>query len=191
METCQNPGCKLRYDPSSNSDEACVYHSGKVIFHDIKKGWACCNEVRYDWEEFEKIPGCTRGPHSNVKPDTEFFKSETVAVATSSLQRPDAPVVRSIDDFEREEEKRQTEKKAKQDAEAASRPQQSGGLRVCKNFGCNKKYTEGQEDGCNYHRGAPMFHDLRKYWTCCNAESWDWDGFMALPTCASGRHSPK
>lgn len=189
MISCKNPGCKLSYDPSTSPDDACSYHPGKVIFHDIKKGWTCCNEVRYDWDEFEAIPGCTRGPHSSVKPTTEFFKSDTVSRADQALDRPEAPKIRSIEDFEREEQAKQEERKAKQ---AAERPVADvGGLRTCKHFGCNKKYQTGEEDGCKYHTGAPGFHDLRKFWTCCEAESWDWDGFMALPTCASGRHSPK
>jgi len=192
MNICQNPGCKKQFDPEANSSEACSYHPGKVIFHDIKKGWTCCNEVRYDWDEFERIEGCTRGPHSLTKPDTEFFKSGTVDRAAQGAQRSDGPVPRSIEDFEREEEKRQAERKAKLDAERAAKPAaKAGDIVACKHFGCQKKYTVGQEEGCKYHAGAPMFHDLRKFWTCCNAESWDWDGFMALPTCASGRHSPK
>jgi len=44
---------------------------------------------------------------------------------------------------------------------------------------------------CNHHSGEPVFHDLKKYWTCCKKETWDWDDFMALPTCAVGKHIPK
>lgn len=37
------------------------------MFHDLKKGWTCCNTVVYSWDEFEKIKGCKLGKHSNVK----------------------------------------------------------------------------------------------------------------------------
>lgn len=37
---------------SENGPEACNYHSGKPLFHDLKKGWTCCNMIVYDWDEF-------------------------------------------------------------------------------------------------------------------------------------------
>ena len=55
---CKRPGCKEYFEDSSNTGTSCVFHSGKPIFHDIKKGWECCGKIVYDWEEFEKIKGC-------------------------------------------------------------------------------------------------------------------------------------
>ena len=72
METklilCKRPGCGKYYNPDDNTDgTACRFHPGKPIFHDIKKGWDCCGVVVYDWDEFQKIPGCAMGVHSNEK----------------------------------------------------------------------------------------------------------------------------
>lgn len=50
---------------------------------------------------------------------------------------------------------------------------------------------ENGEEACKYHKGAPVFHDLKKYWSCCGKETHDWDEFMKLPTCCTGWHSPK
>ena len=72
------------YKESENSGAACRFHSGKPIFHDLKKGWSCCQSVAYEWDEFEKIQGCCMGkmkftidfflgPHSDEKHDTEFW----------------------------------------------------------------------------------------------------------------------
>ena len=56
----------------------------------------------------------------------------------------------------------------------------------CKNKGCQKTFTEEEnkeENCCHFHSGEPIFHDLKKYWSCCKQETWDWDSFMKLPTC--------
>ena len=63
---------------------------------------------------------------------------------------------------------------------------------MCGNKGCTKKHfidDENADDACNYHTGEPVFHDLKKYWSCCTTKvTYDWDDFMKLPTCAVGRH---
>ena len=50
------------------------------------------------------------------------------------------------------------------------------------------KEEENNDEACHYHPGEPIFHDIKKFWTCCKAESYDWDDFMKLPTCAVGKH---
>ena len=47
---CKRPGCKKNYSEANNSDHACAFHNGNPIFHDLKKGWTCCNVIVYDWE---------------------------------------------------------------------------------------------------------------------------------------------
>ena len=34
---CLRPGCGKDYFEKDNNDNACKYHPGKAIFHDIKK----------------------------------------------------------------------------------------------------------------------------------------------------------
>ena len=63
---------------------------------------------------------------------------------------------------------------------------------ICGNKGCVKRtFTDEeneQENPCSYHSGEAVFHDLKKYWSCCNPNgkgkvAYDWDEFMLLPTC--------
>jgi len=191
---CQNPGCQKDYLETENSDTACRYHPGKPIFHDVKKGWACCARVVYDWDEFARIEGCETGRHSDVKRSTEFQASQIVDTAQRALDRDvrNRPI-RNIEDYDREEEEKQ--KRLKEAAEA--RPQipdvTPDGKYKCANFGCNQPYdpADNSEDSCHYHTSGPMFHDVKKFWTCCNATSWDWDDFQRLPTCSVGVHRPK
>lgn len=80
---CKRNGCRKKYDPSINQPTSCNHHPGKPIFHDLKKGWTCCNKIVYDWDEFEKIPTCAVDSHVDVvvQEGGEFFKSNTVATA--------------------------------------------------------------------------------------------------------------
>ena len=71
---CLRLGCMKKYKASENSETACSYHNGKPIFHDLKKGWTCCNQIVYDWDEFKLLKGCQVGSHSNVKPESQKEK---------------------------------------------------------------------------------------------------------------------
>uniref|UniRef100_A0A667WT16 Zgc:92429 n=1 Tax=Myripristis murdjan TaxID=586833 RepID=A0A667WT16_9TELE len=66
---CYNRGCGQRFDSDQNDDGACLFHPGVPIFHDALKGWSCCKKRTTDFSEFLSIQGCTRGRHSNEKPE--------------------------------------------------------------------------------------------------------------------------
>ena len=42
--------------------------------------------------------------------------------------------------------------------------------KLCYNRGCGKQYNprENLEEGCQFHPGAPFFHEGFKGWTCCD-----------------------
>lgn len=42
-----------------------------------------------------------------------------------------------------------------------------------------------------YHPGVPNFRDGCKSWSCCGAKAYDWEEFLALPTCTTGRFSAR
>ncbi len=42
---CTRKGCLKPYTEEENEEGSCVYHPGKPIFHDTKKGWDCCNKL--------------------------------------------------------------------------------------------------------------------------------------------------
>jgi hypothetical protein len=69
----------------------------------------------------------------------------------------------------------------------------ASGKAKCTNKGCQKEFelAENDEHACKYHPGDPMFSNLKKFWTCCKKEAYDWDDFMKLPLCTVGKHNPK
>ncbi|OQR86374.1 hypothetical protein ACHHYP_10608 [Achlya hypogyna] len=65
---CVNYGCQAEYFVDINNDKSCAHHAGAPVFHDSGKYWSCCpKEVKYDFDEFLKVPGCTVGPHKDVR----------------------------------------------------------------------------------------------------------------------------
>ena len=87
VKKCKRPGCTKSYKDSENSAISCKFHSGKPIFHDLKKGWSCCNIIVYEWDEFQKIEPCCTGLHSDQIEDTEFWRSQTVQNASNALEK--------------------------------------------------------------------------------------------------------
>ena len=199
QKKCRRPGCNKMYLESENSDTNCLYHPGKPIFHDLKKGWDCCGKIAWEWPEFEKIVGCTKGRCTDDKSvaQKEFYSSQTVAHASNAIKKADLTVVKTAADFNAEEQKKK-EEKAAAEAKLEQKPvmTKDGKRCVCGNKGCTKKSFLPEENGpeaCNYHPGEPIFHDIKKYWSCCTASkpAYDWDDFMKIPTCAVGEHIMK
>lgn len=67
------------------------------------------------------------------------------------------------------------------------------GKHICANKGCTKRSFKPEDADltCSFHSGDAIFHDLKKYWSCCNKIAYDWDEFTALPTCQTGTHLMK
>eukprot|EP00512_Aurantiochytrium_limacinum_P008484 CAMPEP_0171549632 /NCGR_PEP_ID=MMETSP0960-20121227/6554_1 /TAXON_ID=87120 /ORGANISM="Aurantiochytrium limacinum, Strain ATCCMYA-1381" /LENGTH=337 /DNA_ID=CAMNT_0012098353 /DNA_START=53 /DNA_END=1066 /DNA_ORIENTATION=+ len=62
----------------------------------------------------------------------------------------------------------------------------------CEHFGCQKWYAESENNdhACRYHSKPPVFHDTRKFYSCCEDKvAWDWDSFEAIEGCCVGPHS--
>ncbi len=210
---CLRPGCRIKYTEEENNDTACYYHDGNPIFHDIKKGWTCCNIIKYDFDEFMKIKGCKVGSHSDVKPQTsnnQFYKSNTVSNAEKGINKFDnndknkqgdivkpteqGKPVKDIKEFEEELRKAEEEKKKKEAQKPKEILKNKEGKYYCGNAGCSTKLYDPEnniEGDCKHHLGQPVFHDRKKYWNCCKQEAYDWDDFMKLPECVVGKHSPK
>ena len=75
---------------------------------------------------------------------------------------------------------------------AASGPGSSGGALRCKNYGCQAEFDEAcnDETSCRHHTMPPVFHDLRKWWGCCEDKKFtSFEELLALPGCAVGKHS--
>lgn len=102
---CRNFGCTQKFEEAENSDTACRHHQAPPTFHDLKKGWQCCStKMVYDWDEFERIEPCAVGRHSAVAPTAQFAQSPTVAAAEGAAAAGApapvaAPILKSIDDY--------------------------------------------------------------------------------------------
>lgn len=192
---CVRNGCKKRYLESENHEKACHHHPGKPIFHDLKKGWTCCNQIVYDWDEFQNLRPCAFDRHTNIeiKPEneSEFYKSNTVTNAQKALDK-EKIVIKSIDDYNKaeDEKKKLVQENIQQEKKIFYNEKN---LCKCINKGCGMEFDEktNNEEACSYHPGNPIFHDLKKYWSCCGKETYDWDEFMKLPKCSKGKHVPK
>lgn len=161
-----------------------------------------------------------QGLHNDEKQSADFWQSSTVTHASNgkyqilsnflicihaALEKERIAQMKTADDFNKElEEKKKKEEEAK--AQTEKQPvviitivlilqmTKDGSKFICANKGCSKKSFAQEENGdqeCNFHTGDPVFHDLKKYWSCCQKVTFDWDDFMKLPTCAVGSHQIK
>ncbi len=68
------------------------------------------------------------------------------------------------------------------------------GMCKCINKGCQIVYDPklNSSDSCTFHPGKAVFHDAKKYWSCCetkNKVAYDFDEFLAIPGCETGFHT--
>jgi CHORD len=98
LVACTHFGCKQRFPPDGPYPD-CIYHAKPPVFHETAKYWACCpGKKAYDWEDFERIPGCQRGICTRVKPaasDKMFLGGTDLREAANG----GAVKLKSIDDF--------------------------------------------------------------------------------------------
>nr|XP_018900687.1 PREDICTED: cysteine and histidine-rich domain-containing protein 1 [Bemisia tabaci] len=64
---------------------------------------------------------------------------------------------------------------------------------LCYNKGCGNRFdpNANTEDSCQYHPGAPIFHDAYKSWSCCKKKSTDFTEFLNTKGCTRGKHNPE
>jgi len=130
-----------------------------------------------------KITGCSIGIHSDVKMTRELPKEEDASCLATPIPAsemiPKSVVVVS-----------ETEPTKAENLQPFLTP---GGFYKCVHAGCGKEYSPDSNgnESCHFHSGKAGFRDTRKFWSCCNASSYDWDEFMKIPTCCIGSHQPK
>ncbi|CAF91127.1 unnamed protein product, partial [Tetraodon nigroviridis] len=202
---CYNKGCGQEFDVQQNQDGSCLFHPGVPIFHDALKGWSCCRKRTTDFSEFLSIQGCTRGRHSNEKPQRPeaseragakpaeiiYQGPQPAQAAQRDRPSPDEPrtelplkVAPSLAQALEELHLSRKAEREKQDAPAIL-----PGTR-CKNPGCKTVYQgpETEGDSCRHHPGAPVFHEGFKSWSCCSIRTTDFSSFLEQRGCSSGSH---
>uniref|UniRef100_A0A0F8B449 Cysteine and histidine-rich domain-containing protein 1 n=1 Tax=Larimichthys crocea TaxID=215358 RepID=A0A0F8B449_LARCR len=209
---CYNKGCGVKFDANQNKDDSCLFHPGVPIFHDALKGWSCCRKRTTDFSEFLSIKGCTRGRHSNEKPQ-EPLRPE-VSSDKGEIKQTNGPEIiyqgpKSAEKLQKErpssdEPKIKLPQKVspsltqvleKLDLNKKEEEQKKESQTVmpgtrCKNAGCKTAY-EGPKtnaDVCAHHPGVPVFHEGYKYWSCCCIKTIDFNAFLDQKGCTSGKH---
>jgi cysteine/histidine-rich domain-containing protein len=209
--SCYNRGCGKKFNPRDNPPDSthCIHHPGAPFFHDAYKGWSCCNKKCTDFTEFLNTPGCTKGPHSNVKPeepesitgkkDNRDLKGQLKDFAgneskpnlplAAKLARPcfdSTPLVRL------KPTKVATLKAPNPVAEQNGNESKSDEIadgECCKNGGCKASFgSESANAPCIYHPGVPIFHEGMKFWSCCQRKTSDFQAFLDQAGCMEGQH---
>mmetsp|Transcript_1752 Transcript_1752/g.2479 ORF Transcript_1752/g.2479 Transcript_1752/m.2479 type:complete len:309 (+) Transcript_1752:193-1119(+) len=91
---CKRFGCQKRYDPATNGPESCRHHVKPPVFHETRKFWACCpDQIAWDWDSFQAIPGCAVAAHSDTREGRSFLGGSDVRaeMEKSGPQRIDQP----------------------------------------------------------------------------------------------------
>ncbi|EDV24959.1 uncharacterized protein TRIADDRAFT_25566 [Trichoplax adhaerens] len=199
---CHNKGCGKKYRESDNSDDACIFHPGKPVFHDAYKSWSCCKQRSTDFTVFLNYPGCTRSHHCNIKPQAEKLEVTTKLQPGEVIEVNNQP--KKIQERPRQDEptmqlkaivapslksaldKKQTvsEKEADPSADKISEGT------PCQNRGCKCSFSTQKDiqKECVHHPGYPIFHEGMKYWSCCNKKTSDFTEFLNQKGCATGQH---
>ncbi|KAJ3236847.1 hypothetical protein HDU81_010313 [Chytriomyces hyalinus] len=202
-QLCSNKGCGKRFNPSDNGNTSCEHHPGAPVFHDALKGWSCCSKRVIEFDEFMKIGGCAVGPHVASSGETKVVEAaekkekpaptavvdgkevygsagpaapaKANAAAASSAPATPTPAVAAV---------REEDLADKADAVI------SNGT-VCKRKACGYAFqgTDACRTGeCVFHSGSPVFHEGSKGWSCCSRKVLEFDEFLKIQGCKTGKH---
>ncbi|KWU46497.1 chord-domain-containing protein [Rhodotorula sp. JG-1b] len=210
LATCTRRGCGQQFDPANNGDAACSFHPGGPVFHEGLKSYSCCSGVNKpvtDFDDFMKIPPCATGSHSleapegapKVAPRVESAPTSTTAdgkevygnksiVNDSAFKSPSGSLPLGPKPVAAQEppKPQSTEYVEVQDDPDATVEK---GTR-CKRKACGQEYDGGERtDGeCKYHPGVPIFHEGSKGYSCCKRRVLEFDEFLRIEGCRTGRH---
>uniref|UniRef100_A0A3B3WU55 CHORD domain-containing protein n=1 Tax=Poecilia mexicana TaxID=48701 RepID=A0A3B3WU55_9TELE len=198
---CYNKGCGEKFDPDKNKDDSCLFHPGVPIFHDALKGWSCCKKRTTDFSEFLSIKGCTRGRHSDVKPQ-EPLRPEVSSDKSEMKPASDREIIyqgpKSAEALQKERPSSNQPMTKLPHKVSASLVQALEKLGVDRSAESEKKAShlfvqvyEGPDtdtEVCTHHPGAPVFHEGYKYWSCCCIKTTDFNAFLDQKGCTTGKH---
>ncbi|BGP30165.1 hypothetical protein JCM10296v2_001917 [Rhodotorula toruloides] len=209
LATCTRRGCGKFFDPEQNGDADCSFHPGAPVFHEGLKSWSCCSDVNKpvtDFDDFMKVPTCATGSHSlepaePLKPVAEASKAPSTtdangkevygaavpqASTSEDASLPPLPPGPKIAHKEGPQKPQSTPYIEEQDDPEV---EVKKGTR-CKRKACGKEYEgEDRQDGeCRYHAGVPIFHEGSKGYSCCKRRVLEFDEFLRIEGCRTGRH---
>ena len=95
---CTHFGCQQRFN-KGGPYPICKYHRLPPVFHETAKFWSCCPDKKaWDFEDFQKIPGCQEGTCTDIKEDGKLFLG-----GTDLREKSEVAKLKSIDDFNKAE----------------------------------------------------------------------------------------
>ncbi|RKF62784.1 Cysteine and histidine-rich domain-containing protein [Golovinomyces cichoracearum] len=181
-QKCVHQGCGKIF---SDAEEPCHYHPGPPIFHEGQKGWKCCKSRVLTFDEFLSISPCTIGKHSttDLPPAIEKKQHDPAnepekRVPSLQYDTPRAPVpIKS----NAETNKPPPSVESEVDDPKLEIPKG----KVCRRRACGALYSgEGRDNEiCQFHPGAPIFHEGSKGYTCCKRRVLEFDEFMKIKGC--------
>lgn len=207
MVRCNHKGCGKEYNPAENGPEACTYHPGGPIFHEGSKSWSCCNQVNkpvLEFDEFMKIPGCTTGSHSDTAVSAEPVRPSgyTSTPSLTSVSTPPKPAAAPTSAPESSTFSVSAAPKSKP-SPAPQQDDQEDDLAApvapgtsCKRKGCKTVFVsdevnrvgDGEGTKCVYHPLNPIFHEGSKGYLCCKPRVLEFEEFLKIEGCKTGRH---
>ncbi|KAL1996712.1 hypothetical protein VTN49DRAFT_7577 [Thermomyces lanuginosus] len=185
---CVHKGCgKVFTDP----EEECLYHPGPPIFHEGQKGWKCCKTRVLSFDEFLKIPPCTKGKHSTVDDTPDQKESQEAAnaraekiLAEQKAASEAAPAPAPAPAPAVPTPTPSTQAPEEPDSDDPSLEIPAGA--TCRRRGCKATYDPSvprDEEVCVHHPGQPIFHEGSKGWSCCKRRVLEFDEFMKIAGC--------
>ncbi|KAK7203068.1 HSP20-like chaperone [Myxozyma melibiosi] len=201
-QTCTRKGCGKKFDRVDESE--CWYHPGPPVFHDALKGWSCCEKRVISFDDFLSMPGCTKGVHTTeVEAPTPAAPKPAASAAPTHVDKDGkevygAPVPQKSEEGGAPAAVPQAVKPTQQtinetkkvdlalldDPEDAQIPLGA----KCKRNGCSVTFDGSNRDGCVFHPGTAIFHDASKGWSCCKRRVLEFDEFLKIPGCKTGKH---
>ncbi|XP_049849893.1 cysteine and histidine-rich domain-containing protein 1-like [Schistocerca gregaria] len=206
---CVNHGCGSTFTEGTNSDKACRYHPMAPIFHETIKRWPCCDSKSDDFDEFLRIAGCTVGFHRTKTNGTNLSQAQQpssdcplkssditsqsalpAATEAASAVSPSNTAARSSKPTFQNESST-----AKQQVEIIEEPDDpldaviEPGAKCLHSF-CSAVFSgdSSRTEPCVYHPGIAVFYEGSKYWSCCRPRAGEFEEFLKIPGCKTGRH---
>ncbi|KAK1927538.1 HSP20-like chaperone [Papiliotrema laurentii] len=203
MVRCTHKGCQADFDESNNPEGSCRYHPGGPVFHEGLKSWSCCNEVNkpvMEFEAFMAIPPCAQGRHTTEAPVNAAPASSSQQAAPTLVHEdgsetygatPKPPSTPAASTITTATPPPPSPKETEEDDLSVPVPEGSR----CKRLGCKAVWEgeavsrgDGEKAKCVYHPQAPVFHEGSKGYLCCKRRVLEFDEFMKIEGCTTGKH---
>lgn len=195
---CTNSGCRKTYTDLTNGQEACWHHPGMPIFHEGLKGWQCCSKRVVDFDEAMSLPGCTLGAHKSSAPALKSQVIKNKPVDPKYLPKSSENGVETFDlggGAPKAASQGGIVPVSQQQNVIIEEPDDPMDLVIavgtkCRHHGCNDTFAgdESRTETCVYHPGLAVFHEGSKYWTCCRPRCAEFEQFLKIQGCKTGRH---